>query len=121
MLQKSMPKLNEKTDAILEGIVSESATGWRASRSQQTELRSDQEQEFQEGVQLGVRQWGAPDCNRFASPASPGVWLMCAELMLAELTMLLLAGLNSFPGSDIIEHKLYGKSPIFHIPFSKLA
>ena len=46
---------------------------------------------------------------------------MCAELMLAELTMLLLAGLNSFSGSDIIEYKLYGKSPIFHIPFSKLA
>ena len=60
-------------------------------------------------------------CNRFASPASPGVWLMCAELMLAELTMLLLAGLTSFPGSDIIEYKLYGKSPIFQMPFSKLA
>ena len=55
------------------------------------------------------------------SPASPDVWLMCAELMLAELTMLLLAGLNSFSGSDIIEYKLDGKSPIFHIPFSKLA
>ena len=46
---------------------------------------------------------------------------MCAELMLAELTMLLLAGLDSFPGSDILEYKLYGKSQIFHIPFSKLA
>ena len=61
------------------------------------------------------------NCNRFASPASPGVWLMCAELMLAVLTMLLLAGLNSFPGFDIIEYRLYGKSQIFHIPFSKLA
>ena len=46
---------------------------------------------------------------------------MCSELMLAELTMLLLAGLTSFPGSDIIEYKLYGKSPIFQMPFSKLA
>ena len=46
---------------------------------------------------------------------------MCAELMLAELTMLLLAGLNSFPSSDIIEYKLYGKSPILQMPFSKLA
>ena len=46
---------------------------------------------------------------------------MCAELMLAELTMLLLVGLNSFPGSDIIEYKFYGKSQIFHIAFSKLA
>ena len=61
------------------------------------------------------------NCNRFASPASPGVWLTCAELMLAELTMLLLAGLNSFSGSDIIEYKFYGKLPIFHIPVSKLA
>ena len=34
---------------------------------------------------------------------------MCAELKLAELTMLLLAGLNSFPGPDIIEYKRYGK------------
>ena len=46
---------------------------------------------------------------------------MCSELMLAELTMLLLAGLTSFPCSDIIEYKLYGKSPIFQMPFSKLA
>ena len=47
-LQKSMPKLNEKMDAILEGIFREHATGRRASRSQHTDLRSDQEQEFQE-------------------------------------------------------------------------
>ena len=45
---------------------------------------------------------------------------MCAELMLAELTMLLLAGLSGFPVPDIIEYKLYGKSPIFHMTFSKL-
>ena len=65
--------------------------------------------------------FGKGNSNRFASPASPGVWLMCAELMLAKLTMLLLARLNSFPGPDIIEYKLDGKSPIFHIRFSKLA
>ena len=45
---------------------------------------------------------------------------MCAELMLAELTMLLLAGLNSFPGPDIIQYKFYGKSQIFHIPFFEI-
>ena len=44
---------------------------------------------------------------------------MCSELMLAELTMFLLAELTSFPGSDIIEYKLYGKSPIFQMPFPK--
>ena len=31
------------------------------------------------------------------------VWFMCAELMLAELTVLMLAELNDFPDSDIIE------------------
>ena len=46
---------------------------------------------------------------------------MCAELMIAKLTVLLVAELNSFSGSDIIEYKLYGKSPIFHMSFSKLA
>ena len=46
---------------------------------------------------------------------------MCSELMLAELTMLLLAGLTSFPGSDIIEYNRYGKLRIFHMPFSNLA
>ena len=30
--------------------------------------------------------------------------------MLAELALLLLAELNDFPASDIIEYKLYGKS-----------
>ena len=37
--------------------------------------------------------------------------------MLAELTMLLLAGLNSFPGLDMIEYKLYGKSDLAHTFF----
>ena len=46
---------------------------------------------------------------------------MCAELMLAELTVLMRAELNDLPGSDIIEHKIYSKSLIFHIPFSNLA
>ena len=41
--------------------------------------------------------------NRFANAASPGVLLMCAELMLAELTVLMLAELNDFPDSDIID------------------
>ena len=33
---------------------------------------------------------------------------MCAELMLAELTVLMRAELNDIPGSDIIEHKFHG-------------
>ena len=86
-----------------------------------TDLRSDQEQEFQEDRQHGVRQWGAPDSNCFASPASSGVWLVCAELMLAALTVLMPAKLNDLPGSDIIECKPYGKSQIFHVPLSNLA
>ena len=82
---------------------------------------SDQEQDFQEEVELGVRPWGAPDCNRFASPASPEFSIMCAELMLAELTTLMRAELNDVPGSDIIEHKLYAKSLISHVPVLDLA
>ena len=46
---------------------------------------------------------------------------MCAELMLAELTVLMCAELNDLPGSDIIEHRLHAKSLIFHVPFSNLA
>ena len=46
---------------------------------------------------------------------------MCAELMLAELTVLMRAELNDISGSNIIEHKLHGKSLIFHVPFSDLA
>ena len=57
MLQKSILKLNEKKDAILEGIFQDleqllvrlgPAGGNRVGR--RTDLRSDQEQEFQEKV-----------------------------------------------------------------------
>ena len=41
--------------------------------------------------------------------------------MLGELTVLLRAELNDIPDSDIIEHKLHGKSLIFYAPFSNLA
>ncbi len=58
--------------------------------------------------------------NRFASPASPDVWLMRAELMFAELTVLVLAELNDFPVSDIIEYMPYCKSPLLHVLFSNL-
>ena len=34
--------------------------------------------------------------------------IMCAELMLSELTVLMRAELNDIPGSDIIEHKFRG-------------
>ena len=49
-IQKSMPKLNEKKDAIWIGFwrMSGQAGGHRDGSS--TDLRSDQEQEFQEGV-----------------------------------------------------------------------
>ena len=71
---------------------------------------------------LAARRWQRfKYCNRFASPASPEFSIMCAEMMLAELTVLMRAELNDIPGSDIIEYKLYGKSPIFQMPFSKLA
>ena len=71
-----------------------------------------------------------PNSNRFASPASPGGQRTCAELKLAELTVLMLAELNYFPGSDIIaerndlrpdsdiiEHRPYINALIFHMIF----
>lgn len=61
------------------------------------------------------------NCNRFAIPASPEFSLTCAELMLADLTMLIHAELNDIPSSDIIEHKLHGKSLMFHVPLSNVA
>ena len=54
---------------------------------------------------------------------------MCAELMLAELTVLMRAELNDFPGSDIIaerndlpdsdiiEYRPYINALIFHMIF----
>ena len=57
---------------------------------------------------------------------------MCAELMLAELTVLMLAVLDAFPGSDIIakrndlpdsdiiEYRPYINALIFHMIFSNL-
>ena len=70
--------------------------------------------------------------NRFASPASPGGQRTCAELKLDELTVLMLAELNYFPGydiiaerndlpdSDIIEYRPYINALIFHIIYSNL-
>ena len=67
--------------------------------------------------------------NRFASPASPGGRLTCAELKLAELILLMCAELNAFPGSDIIaerndlpdsdiiEYRPYINALIFHMIF----
>ena len=70
--------------------------------------------------------------NRFASPASPGGQRTCAELKLDELTVLMLAELNYFPGydiiaerndlpdSDIIEYRPYINALIFYTGFFEL-
>ena len=50
----------------------------------------------QNSANLGGKRAQNQNSNRFASPASPGVWLMCAELMLAELIVLMLAELIVF-------------------------
>ena len=73
--------------------------------------------------------WKSYYSNRFASPASPGGQRTCAELKLAELTVLMLAELNYFPGydiiaerndlpdSDIIEYRPDINALIFHMIF----
>jgi len=70
--------------------------------------------------------------NRFASPASQGGRRTCAELKLAELSVLMCAELNDFPASDIIaerndlpdsdiiEYMPYNNAQIFHMSFPNL-
>ena len=58
-----MPKLDEKKEAIWIGFwrMQGQAGGHRVGS--RTDLRSDQEQEFQEDLQLGVRQGRAGLCS----------------------------------------------------------
>ena len=63
-----MPKLNEKKDAISEAILRMSGQAGGHRVPSQTDLRSDQEQEFQETFNTACAR-GAPDCVRFAMPA----------------------------------------------------
>ena len=63
-----MPKLDEKKEAIWIGFWSSSGQAGGHRVPSQTDLRSDQEQEFQE-TPNSARARGAPDCVCFAMPA----------------------------------------------------